>query len=68
MNKLKNFLNRKKLQQDIELHQKQMIYDHLIAIARLHMIKPSTLYKESRNVQANAEYLMRMAEEMKGGK
>lgn len=45
--------------------EKQMLYDHIIAIARLSMIKPSTLYKEARNIEANTEYLLKMAELMK---
>lgn len=45
--------------------EKQMLYDHIIAIARLSMIKPSTLFKEARNMEANTEYLLKMTELMK---
>ncbi|MCK9370311.1 hypothetical protein M0R04_10425 [Candidatus Dojkabacteria bacterium] len=66
LNKIKELINRKRNLAIINREaEKQLLYDHLIAIARLSMITPKTLFKEARNVQSNAEYLMRMAEEMK---
>lgn len=65
LNKIKNWLNKGRVQEMRNEAEKQMVYDHLIAIARLSMIKPSTLYKEARNVESNSDYLVRMAEEMK---
>jgi len=42
--------------------------DHLIALARLSFIKPETLAREAKNVQANAEYLVKMIEAVKENK
>jgi hypothetical protein len=39
--------------------------DHLIALARLAFIKPEALHREAKNVKSNAEYLLKMIEEMK---
>ena len=61
-NKIKGLFQKKV---SVQPNINQMVYDHLIAIARLSLIKPITLYKETRNVQSNADYLMKMAEEIK---
>jgi len=61
-NKIKGLFQKKV---SVQPNINQMVYDHLIAIARLSLIKPITLYKEARNVQSNADYLMKMAEEIK---
>lgn len=62
---IKGLFGKKRAQEEYRSQrEKQMLYDHIVAIARLSMIKPQTLFKEARNVKANAEFLMRMAEEM----
>ena len=58
-NKIKNLFKRKpteKLLQDKD----KMLYDHIIALSRLSLIKPEMLVKESKNVKANGEYLYKM--------
>ena len=37
--------------------------EHLIAIARLCFIKPSTLVREAQNTKVNAEYLLELIKE-----
>ena len=37
--------------------------NHLIALARLTFIKPEVLYRESQNIKANGEYLLKLLEE-----
>ena len=64
LNKIKSLFSKKEVV-NRDAMEKQMLYDHIIAIARLSMIKPSTLFKEARNVEANTEYLVKMAELMK---
>lgn len=46
-------------------NQIQNTNDNLIAIARLSMIKPEVLVREARNIQSNAEYLLKMVEAIK---
>ena len=46
-------------------NQLQNTNDNLIAVARLSLIKPEVLVREARNVQANAEYLLKMVEAQK---
>jgi hypothetical protein len=41
------------------------VEEHVIAIARLSLIKPDRLKKESKNNKANADYLLRMVENEK---
>ena len=36
---------------------------HLVALARLGFIKPSSLVREAHNIKANAEYILEMVEE-----
>jgi hypothetical protein len=48
-----------------EQAEKQMVYDTIIAIARLSLIKPTTLVREAKNMESNADYLLKMAEELK---
>lgn len=36
--------------------------DHIIALARLTFIKPERLVEEAKNVQANADYLLKMTQ------
>jgi hypothetical protein len=46
-------------------NQLQNTNDNLIAIARLSLIKPEVLVREARNIQSNAEYLLKMVEAQK---
>lgn len=47
----------------------QQISDaHLVALARLMFIKPSTWVREAQNTKGNAEYLLEMIKEKKGKK
>lgn len=46
-------------------NQLQNTNDNLIAVARLSLIKPEVLVREARNIQANAEYLLKMIEAQK---
>jgi len=41
------------------------VEEHVIAIARLSLIKPDRLKTESKNNKANADYLLRMVENEK---
>lgn len=41
-------------------HSLDFVLNHLLAVARLSMIKPEVLVRESRNVKANNEYLLKM--------
>jgi hypothetical protein len=49
----------------INNNQIQGLGDNLIAVARLSLIKPEVLVREARNIQANAEYLLKMVEAQK---
>ncbi len=62
INKLKELFNKKEI---ITINHDQALYDHLIAMARLSLIKPERLVKEAQNTKANADYLLRMIEAMK---
>jgi len=65
--KIKNIF-RKKNSMELKinmLHQSSITTnEHLIAIARLLFIKPENLYRESRNIKANADYAMKLIEIM----
>lgn len=39
-----------------------LVEEHIIAVARLSLIKPDRLKEESKNSKANAEYLEKMLE------
>ena len=45
-----------------------MVEEHVIAVARLSLIKPDRLKEESKNNKANAEYLTKMLEVKKDEK
>ena len=40
----------------------QALADHIIALARLMPIRPERLVEEARNIQANADYLLKMSQ------
>jgi len=73
--KMKNLINRiiSKFKKPSQLeqvtimnyNQLQNTNDNLIAVARLSLIKPEVLVREARNVQSNAEYLLKMVEAQK---
>jgi len=68
---LKNLIKRKRQPSEAEMAVGALGYAlkttdaHLIALARLLFIKPSTLVREAHNVKKNAEYLLEMLEEVK---
>ena len=70
-NIIKNIINKFKKPSQLEqvtimnYNQLQNTNDNLIAVARLSMIKPDVLVREARNIQANAEYLLKMVEAQK---
>lgn len=72
--KLFDFLRRpKKLSNDqmaiVALDQKiEALQTHLIALARLSLIKPQRFVEESENVNGNGEYLLKMIEFKEKGK
>jgi len=69
--RLKNLIKRKHQPSEAEIAVGVLGYAlkttdaHLVALARLLFIKPSTLVREAHNIKANAEYLLEMLEEVR---
>lgn len=67
--KVKGWLKGKPNKELEALKASQKAHDtFLIALARLTFIKPSNLMREAQNIKANAEYLLKMTEEVQKGK
>ena len=67
MKKIKEYLTRKrdiKLALSIVAEAQKTSDTHLIALARLAFIKPAQLVREAQNNKDNAEYLLKMTNEL----
>jgi len=67
LERIKWWLFGKELKRQIELELVKQATtannEHLVAMARLCFIKPSTLVREAHNIKSNAEYLLEMIKE-----
>jgi hypothetical protein len=45
----------------------KILENHMVAIARLHFIKPETLVREVNNMKANMDYLQSLIRERNNG-
>jgi len=62
---LKNLFKRQpRIEPETVLNAVNAYQTHLIAIARLAFIKPSTLVREAQNTKANAEYILELTKEL----
>jgi hypothetical protein len=65
--KIKNKILKPRMEQvviGLIAEDQKTLHTYLVALARLSFIKPEVLAREIKNVQANAEYLYKMLEEL----